>query len=217
MRPWLKVAYFIAIAVFTAVVGMALFYGEEPFRFDPLLLAPAIVACTDYYGTILVAMLVRRQFPNADLRRLELNPMWKSDVAGLRLFSFSFALTVLMRLVVFLMLSQAPDGPWIEFYRGAVGFMVGVSGAPTVHHLMNALRLLRIVPTHRHNDSLSLRVWRIVGEDTSVIADGVCLALLAIAAFVVPSAIVIGGLIGVASCRLIRILLAREAALGVHG
>ena len=217
MRPWLRVVYFIAIAVFTAVIAMAMFTAQEPFRFDPLSLAPAISACTDYYGTILVAMLVRRQCPDADLRRLELNPLWKNDVASLRLFSFGLSLMVLMRLVVFLMLSQAPNGPWTEFYRGAVGFTVGVSGSPTVHHLMNILRLLRIVPTHRHNRSLSLRVWRMAGEDTSILADVLCLVVLAIAALFVPSAIVIGGLIGVLSCRLVRIVLAREAALGVHG
>src|SRR5262245_60691593 len=112
MRSWLRVAYLIAIAVFTAAVAIAMFWNEEAFRFDPLSLAPAIVACTDYYGTLLVAMLVRRHHPDADLRKLELNPLWKNDVAGLRLFSVGFTLTILMRLVVFLMLSQAPDGLW---------------------------------------------------------------------------------------------------------
>jgi hypothetical protein len=217
MRPGFRIAYYFAISIFTAVIFVALIEDTEVHRFDPLSLLPAIVACTDYYGTLVVASLIRQRNPAADLGRLELNPLFKKDIAHLRIVSFGFFLQVCMRLTVFLMLSHAPPGHWNQVFLGGVGFTLGLNGAPTIHHLINIFYLRKIFAAHNFERSDHLRHWRTPRKDTSIMADGICMAAFIVSALLVPNAIVIGGLLGVIACRLMRVRLVKEAALGLHG
>jgi hypothetical protein len=216
MRPGFRIAYYFAISIFTAVLFVALIEDTEVHRFDPLSLLPAIVACTDYYGTLVVASLIKQRNPAADLGRFELNPLFKKDIAHLRIFSFGFFLQVCMRLAVFVMLSHAPAGHWNQVFLGGVGFTLGLNGALTIHHLINIFYIRHIFPTHRFESSVHWRHGRTPGMDTSIIADGICLAVFIVSALFVPNALVVGGLLGLVACRLMRIRLTKEAALGLH-
>jgi hypothetical protein len=161
----------------------------------------------DYYLTLLYAWLVKRTDSSADLAAIELNPMWKRDVADIRLFNFRHLTSVVCFSVLFFCLSQAPDGSARAFFLAPFGFATVTFGTIVARHVLNIVVFVR-----GRRDSIQSR-----GEPRgsrsiiSLAPLAVLLTLLSGAAFV-PVSFLLGGLTGLIFESALRWGLMREAA-----
>ena len=83
MRQSLRIAFLLTVFISTTALTVALLTNPGPRPHLCVALVPVLML-GDYYTTLAYASLVRQANRDTDLARIELNPMWKSDVARLR-------------------------------------------------------------------------------------------------------------------------------------
>jgi hypothetical protein len=158
MRRSLVVAFMIVECLFIAIVVAGLLSGEK--LDDPkwiVLLLPALMLA-DYYLTILYGWLIRGFYKIADLAIIELNPMWKADVARLRIVNLRHVVHVVFFTLLFLIISTAPEGSPKTYFLCLFGFAIGVNASLVAEHIQNLSSLLRAFrkSTRRHT-SIEIR------------------------------------------------------------
>ncbi len=191
MRRWLINLYLTLIALFTVVLILAMWFDTDKHTFNPLLLLVPALMLADYYLTLASARLAKCINPTIDVASLELNPIWKADVAKFRRLNIRHMLIVVYAFVVLYMLSQAPVGPWRSFYLGCFGFYIGSSGGLVSQHLLHISWYLKFLRTERNKFRVRRSTWgaKHLGELTFLV-------LLVLSSACLPGSFVIGGIAG---------------------
>jgi len=186
------------------MVTLAMIASPKPLRPDYYVALVPVLMLADYYLTILFAWRVKCIHESADLAALELNPMWKSDVANLRLFNLRHLIHVVFFTVIFVLLSQAPEGFPRQFFLCLVGFCISLNAVFVGTHIHN-LAVLRQI--HFNDDHRSRRtiIW-----NRGFVAPAIFF-LLAVTSLLLGPFFLLGGTAGIAFASALRLGLEREA------
>ncbi len=212
MRTWLLVVYLATISAFSAIVLFAMVSTRDMRAPDPLIAIVPFLMLADYYSTLLYASRVKRSHKTVALTDVELNPMWKADVARLRLVNFRHLAGVLFVSVVFLLLSQGTDAFYTGLLHVLLGCLTVCSGMQVARNSLNAFIIGRSSERRTTTIAPGVARWLTTESGQSSFFGLVVLALLGISSAFASGWFALGGLAGLVFERAVRAELIREAA-----